>query len=216
MTDPNLVSYYSRRAPEYERIYHKPERQEDLRTLEALFVRMLADRDLLELGCGTGYWTERLAPWTRSILAMDASEEMLELARRKRYPEGRVRFQAGNAYRAEALPGAFSAVFAGFFWSHVPRQELASFLARLHARLGPGGRVVFTDNRFVEGSNAPIAARDAHGNTYQDRRLADGSVHRVLKNFPDEGELKVAVAAAAATLRLTELTYYWCLAYDLR
>jgi len=48
---------------------------------------------------------------------------------------------------------------------------------------------VFFDNRYVEGSSTPISRRDAQGNTYQARKLDNGSAHEVLKNFPTEREL---------------------------
>ena len=58
----DLVSYYSRRAAEYERIYRRPERQTDLSTLRQMLSDELRGRDILEIACGTGYWTEWLAP----------------------------------------------------------------------------------------------------------------------------------------------------------
>ena len=33
--ESSMVSYYAERAAEYERIYHKPERQEDLQKLRS-------------------------------------------------------------------------------------------------------------------------------------------------------------------------------------
>jgi hypothetical protein len=46
-------------------------------------------------------------------------------------------------------------------------------------RICPGGLIVAIDNRYVPGSRTPIARTDAQGNTYQLRRLADGSRHEV-------------------------------------
>ena len=46
------------------------------------------------------------------------------------------------------------------------------------------------DNLFVAGSSTPISERDDDGNTYQTRKLRDGTTHRVLKNFPTESELR--------------------------
>src|SRR5687767_8959260 len=57
-----LATYYAKRASEYERIYDKPERQADLRALEARIRKMVAGRKVLELACGTGYWTDLIAP----------------------------------------------------------------------------------------------------------------------------------------------------------
>ncbi len=88
MKEPDLIDYYTRRALEYERIYHKPERQEDLGTLRLLVAEQLADREVLEIACGTGYWTEVIAPAARSVVATDASEAVMDVARHKTYPEG--------------------------------------------------------------------------------------------------------------------------------
>jgi demethylmenaquinone methyltransferase/2-methoxy-6-polyprenyl-1,4-benzoquinol methylase len=72
---------------------------------------------------------------------------------------------------------------------------------------------VLLDNRFVQGSSTPIAERDAEGNTYQLRRLEDGSTYRVLKNFPAEHELHQAVKGVASEVRYHEWQYFWALEY---
>ncbi len=46
------------------------------------------------------------------------------------------------------------------------------------------------DNKYVTGSSTPISRTDAHGNTYQNRPLKDGSTHEVLKNFPSHLQLQ--------------------------
>ena len=65
------------------------------------------------------------------------------------------------------------------------------------------------DNRYVEGSSTPVTEHDADGNGYQARRLADGSTHRVLKNFPTEGELRSLVAGLGEHAAFTSWDYYW-------
>src|SRR5690348_4847252 len=80
----DLVTYYSKRAAEYESIYSKPERQADLRQLQELLRTDLAARDVLEIACGTGYWTERIALVADSITALDISDSVLEVARSKK------------------------------------------------------------------------------------------------------------------------------------
>ena len=210
---PGLLAYYRRRALEYERIYAKPERQADLAIMRGWIRGELAGHDVLELACGTGYWTQIIASAARSVLAVDLAEEPLEIARAKDYPFGKVRFGEADAYRLEGVPGRFSAGLACFWWSHVPKSRLAEFLDGWHARLGAGARVVCLDNRYVEGSSTPVSRRDEEGNTYQLRRLDDGSVHEVLKNFPDGRELRKVLGDRGADVRLTELPHYWCLSY---
>lgn len=214
--DDSLRSYYAARAREYERIYAKPERQSDLRRLEGLLPPLFTGRRVLEVACGTGYWTRFLAGEARSVDAVDASSETLAVAAEMPLPAGRVRFRVADAYALPDELGMFDAAFAGFWWSHVPKRERARFLGALHRRLLPGARVVLLDNLLVEGSSTPIAHRDADGNTYQLRRLDDGSEHTVLKNFPAEDELRADIAAFSRGMRYTALQYYWLFSYETR
>jgi SAM-dependent methyltransferase len=213
--DATLVDYYGRRAAEYEAIYAKPERQADLGRVRAWLREELAGNRILEIACGTGYWTAWLAPVAAAIVATDASSDVLAIARAKTYPPGRVRFEQADAYALASVPGRFTAAFAGFWYSHVPRERRAAFLANVHARLGSAGRVVLLDNRYVEGSSTPIAHRDAAGNTFQRRRLADGGVYEVLKNFPARAELEAVLQPSARGLSVVELEYYWGASYTI-
>jgi len=72
---------------------------------------------------------------------------------------------------------------------------------------------VFIDNAYVEGSSTAISRTDEHGDTYQMRRLDDGSQYEVLKNFPTESELRASVAGTATGVRVEFLRYYWILSY---
>ena len=128
------------------------------------------------------------------------------------YGLGRVTFARADAYDPGHLPGGFTGGFAGFWWSHVPKARLAAFLDAFHARLAPGARVCFVDNRYVAGSSTPVAFTDAGGDTYQHRRLRDGSTHTVLKNFPSDDELREAVRGRA-DVAVADFEYYWCLTY---
>jgi demethylmenaquinone methyltransferase/2-methoxy-6-polyprenyl-1,4-benzoquinol methylase len=69
------------------------------------------------------------------------------------------------------------------------------------------------DNLYVPGNSTPIAQRDAQGNTYQLRPLADGTQNRVLKNFPTEAELRSHIAPQARTFDYRALEYYWLVEY---
>ena len=214
--DGSLVDYYRRRAAHYEAIYGRPERQEDLAALRGIFSGAFEDAAVLEVAAGTGYWTAVIAQSARSVLATDLAEEPLGIAQAKSYPRGNVAFQLADAYSLPESLGRFGAAFAGFWWSHVPRQRIDEFLASLHARLDPGARVVMLDNVYVEGSSTPMAGADREGNTYQMRRLHDGSRVRVLKNFTTEEELRERLAPHAARFSYRALRYYWVVEYRLK
>ena len=207
-----LRDYYAARAPEYDLVYKKPERQQDLRAIERWLPSAFAGRATLEVACGTGYWTQILASATSELVAVDASVEVLHMARARVRSPG-VSFVLGDAYRLPMASRRFEAAFAGFWFSHVPLARIQEFLGSLHRALMPGAKVVLLDNRFVAGSSTPIAEQDGEGNSYQLRRLENGSVHRVLKNFPTELELRQAVAGSAGEIRFHAWQYFWALEY---
>jgi len=231
-----MIDYYSRRVREYEDIYAKPERQADLERLRRLIPQKLAGHVVLEVACGTGYWTQLISKTARSILATDLSDEMLQAAGRKSYGPATVRFAKADAFTLAGIDGLRApspialvplwppagsvalgtAAFAGFFWSHVPLGRISAFLAALHSKLPAGARVVLADNNFVAGSNTPIARIDEEGNNYQTRILQDGSTFEVIKNFPSEVSLRQALSDFADDLDYLGLDYYWCVTYRVR
>jgi demethylmenaquinone methyltransferase/2-methoxy-6-polyprenyl-1,4-benzoquinol methylase len=208
---PELVEYYRRRAAEYEAIYAKPERQADLAVLRRAIPAMLRGARVLEIACGTGYWTQLVAGVAAEVVATDLAEEPMRIAQSKSYKKPPT-FSFADAYVLPDFLGRFDGALAVFWWSHIPRQRIGEFLASLHARLEPGARVVLMDNRFVEGSSTAISEIDAQGNTYQLRRLGDGSQLRVLKNFPSEAELR---SHLPSSLNVQTLEYYWLADYRL-
>jgi demethylmenaquinone methyltransferase/2-methoxy-6-polyprenyl-1,4-benzoquinol methylase len=205
-----LEKYYARRAAEYEKIFDKPERQADLARMSVDIPGLFVDQRVLEIACGTGYWTPLIAEQAESVLATDYNEEPLAIAKSKTYRKRNVSFARADAYALPDWNNKFSACYAGFWWSHIPLGRIAAFLKGLGKALEPGARVAFMDNRYVEGSSTPISRKDAEGNTYQTRRLADGSSHEVLKNFPTRQELR---ARLGKELRYVEYEYYWVASY---
>ncbi len=212
----DMLDYYRRRAAYYERVYHKPERQDDLRRMEAQLPAFFAGRRVLEVACGTGWWTPHAARDASRWLATDLNPETMEVARRKALPAC-VELRTTDAYTlAEVGDETFDAAFTGCWWSHVSLQALPGWLALLHARLEPGARVLMLDNSFEQTSSTPLSRRDEAGNTYQNRTLDDGSVHEVLKNFPSPEQAISLLGPRAIDAQWTALTHYWMLSYTLR
>jgi len=208
-----MLDYYRRRATYYERVYQKPERQTELRAMEAWLPAVFKGRRVLEVACGTGWWTPFGARDAASWLATDLNPETMEVARAKAMP-AQVRFETVDAYSlAELGAQTFDGAFAGCWWSHVPLARLAGWLATLHARLEPGARVVMLDNSFMQTSSTPLSRRDDEGNTYQNRTLDDGSVHEVLKNFPTRDQAVAMLGARARDPQWVSYEHYWVLSY---
>lgn len=211
--DRDLAGYYARRAEEYDRIYELPERQADLAAMREWLADEVRGLDVVEIACGTGYWTAVAATSASTVLATDVNAEVLELARHRLSARGNVRLAVDDLW-AEPTHSERGAVgVAGFFWSHVARRRLPTFLRSFHARLLPGATAILFDNRFVPGSSTPRFRTDRHGDSWQHRELADGSEHDVIKNFPDEAEIRASLAGTAVDVRYTAWTYYWSVAY---
>jgi ubiquinone/menaquinone biosynthesis C-methylase UbiE len=211
-----MREYYAKRAREYEGIYDKPERQDELAWLRERIPEIYRDRTVLEVACGTGYWTQYIARAARHVHACDINESVLEIAREKPIPAGRATFFKADAITLQGVPADCDAAFAGFWWSHVKKSELALFVKELSLRLKPGAVVAILDNSYAEGSSTPISRRDNEGNTYQIRTLASGEKHEVLKNFPSALELTEAVRPVAREAHLESLAYYWLLVFTLK
>ena len=212
----DMKAYYARRASEYERIYGKPERQKDLERLRNMVPGAFAGHEVLEIACGTGYWTQYIARTARRIVATDYNPEVLDVARQKDYAGCQVIFQQSDAYQPAVTPDheqPFSAGFHGFWWSHVRRENLHAFIEAFHARLETGAVVVMMDNKYVDGSSTPVSREDENGNTFQMRSLDNGTKYEVLKNFQDETELREALGDRVEEIEYMSLEYYWFLKY---
>ena len=213
-----LRDYYDRRAREYEAIYRRddPVRQGEQTAIAEAMRVALAGRRVLELACGTGYWTARLADVARSVVGVDASPRMLSVACAKGPPHESVAFLLGDAYRLPFVAGAFDGALANFWLSHVPRARTSAFLADLHAHLAPGAVVAMADNVYVPGVGGELVTRPGTHDTFKRRRLADGSAHEVLKNYYDADQLQRLLAPLADGLHIHVGRCFWWVTYRVR
>lgn len=208
----DIVSYYRDRTREYEKIYHKPERQEDLKQATDILQQIFKNKDIFEIACGTGYWTERIAKTAKTILATDINDTVIEVAKSKTYSPAQVAFQTADIFNLRH-DIKYESLFGGFIWSHIKVEQLSNFLDQLHKLILKGGTAVFVDNNYVEGSNLPITGTDDMGNTFQTRQLENGSTYKVLKNFPTEKFIRQILKDKAADIDIRKLEYYWILIY---
>jgi demethylmenaquinone methyltransferase/2-methoxy-6-polyprenyl-1,4-benzoquinol methylase len=201
--------YYAHRAPEFEEVYRRPECQDDLRHLRQLLRQRVAGQHVLEVACGTGYWTRAMAHSATTVTATDINEAMLAVARRKHYGPAQVLFRVADAWRLDHIPGPFTAGAALFWWSHVPRSRLGAFLDAFHGVLQPGARVILADHLPNDHRRASLSRRDPEGNTYQRRALHTGETFEIIKNYPDEAELRATLARRAEAVTYTALKCVW-------
>ena len=190
--DPNetLKKYYACRAGEYEDIYHRenPQRQMELSEIQSRIKVAFRGANVLEVACGTGYWTQFVSETAESIAATDFNEEVLEIARRKQY-SCPVSIEKADAYHLPFPPKTFSGGIANFWFSHIPKNLIGHFLEVFHRTLKPGSIVFIADNMNVGGIGGTLITKPGDENTYKLRTLKDGTQHEVLKNYFTAKEL---------------------------
>jgi trans-aconitate methyltransferase len=149
--------------------------------------------DCVELGAGTGYWTERLLDRVQQLWALDASPEMLETARaRVGARAAEVRFELVDLWRWQPTRVWDSAV-AFFFLEHVPDEVLPGLLAMLQGALRPGA-VFFVAEGAAHHPEPQIETRSIDGRTFE-----------VVERRRKPQEFEEALATAGFSIRAMEV-----------
>jgi ubiquinone/menaquinone biosynthesis C-methylase UbiE len=101
---------------------------------------------VLEIGCGTGSLTLRLADAlpAASIAGLDPDPDVLARARAKD-ASGRIDWRDGNATRLPMPDGLFDRVVASLVLHHLTTAEKNAALLEAHRVLRPGGRLHIAD-----------------------------------------------------------------------
>jgi len=109
---------------------------EDTRALDPLMARLADDAPVLDLGCGTGVPIARALAERFGVTGVDLSAGQLALARRQVPGATFIQADMANVSFDEA---SFDAVVSFYAIFHLPREEHAPLLARIHRWLKPGG-----------------------------------------------------------------------------
>lgn len=99
----------------------------------------------VEIGCGTGLFTEMFARTGADLVAIDISGALLERAKTRDLPPDRVRFVEGPLEDAP-LEGPFDAVIGSSVLHHL---DLPVALSRIHSLLKPGGRLCLAEPNML-------------------------------------------------------------------
>jgi SAM-dependent methyltransferase len=215
MITEQSAQFYAKSASNHDRVYDKPERQHDLAEMRAHVAEALRGHVVLELACGTGYWTDIIAASADSVVATDINPEMIALAKLRGLPAGKVQLRVADATSLPDDLGSFTAVFIGFWWSHVKREQQEKFLAHLRSKVGDIV-LVLLDDAYVEGSSETVARTDLEGNTYHIRVAPDGDRYEIPKTYPSDSALRKKLASSVREIKIVRLEYYWMLTCRLK
>jgi len=163
-------AYYEARAPEYDDWWlgrglfaarERPGWPEEVGEIERVLARLEPARTL-DVACGTGFLTRNLRGL---VVGLDQSPSMVALAQR-RLPGGVA--LVGDALEMPFADGAFERVLAGHFYGHLLGEQRERFLAE--------ARRVGRELVVVDSAGEPREE-------WQERRLNDGTRHRVYKRW---------------------------------
>lgn len=132
--DPETLAVYEAQADAYARRFARTEPDP---TLEAFLDALPPGGAVLDLGCGPGAASARMADRGFAVTALDAAAEMVALA--ARHPGVSARVATFDDLDAV---GAHDGVWAAFSLLHAPRAALPGHLAAIHRALRPGGRLM--------------------------------------------------------------------------
>jgi SAM-dependent methyltransferase len=183
------LRYYRARAPEYDewalregRFDRGPRERARwfaaMAQLERALDRFHPSGHVLELACGTGQWTERLARYADRLTAVDAAEEVLELNRRR--VGDRVRYVHADMFSWTPRE-TYDVVFFSFWLSHVPPERFGQFWSLVRSALAPGGRVFLIDNLASPEAAALDPEHPGPDAGSVVRHLSDGRAYRIWK-----------------------------------
>ncbi len=206
-----IASFYDQRAG-----YAEPMDsglREMRRKIKIRHQRYLKGHAVLEIACGTGFWTKAIAKTARSVLATDGSKKMISIAKQNLIKYKNVDIKRSDAYSLNSIGGPFTAVYAHWWWSHMPKSKIRSFLLNLHEKLVPGAFVFFGDHlpHYTNRKTRIIYNKD--GDRIEVRKLENRRKYYVIKNFPTQSEIKQYLAGIAKDIKFKKYRGSWELRY---
>jgi demethylmenaquinone methyltransferase/2-methoxy-6-polyprenyl-1,4-benzoquinol methylase len=218
MTDDIIqqqITYYSARAEEYDEWFYRTgryDRGEEINqrwfseagVVKSALYQINAVENILELACGTGIWTQELLNIGKQITALDASQQVIEINRRK-LGATNIEYRLVDLFSWQ--PDAeYDLVFFSFWLSHVPPTLVDSFLAKVYKSVRVGGQVFILDSRFEPTSTAKNHILENDGDIYITRKLNNEQEFKIVKIFyqPEELRDKLTQVGFHAEVKVTD------------
>jgi ubiquinone/menaquinone biosynthesis C-methylase UbiE len=178
------MTYYRQMAQEYDEVTGQTEDlQRAFARARELLQQLAPLEQMLELACGTGIWTLALLPLGQELTAIDASPEMLALARQK-VGNASVQFQQADLFQWQPRR-QYDLVFFANWLSHVPPQRLDAFLGTVARAVRPGGSLAMMDQYAPMPEDREISVQTEEGAIYANRSLLNGQTYLIVKAFYD-------------------------------
>jgi demethylmenaquinone methyltransferase/2-methoxy-6-polyprenyl-1,4-benzoquinol methylase len=215
------IDYYRARAGEYDQWWFREGRYDrgqafnaqwhtETAAVEHALDAWLADRAprrVLELACGTGLFTRRIAPCVAQLTAVDASAEVMAI-NRARVAGSNVEYVQADLF-AWRPTERYDAVFFSFWLSHVPDARFDAFWATVRSAVREDGAVFLIDSAFDPSSTARDHVLPDRDTGVVMRKLNDGREFRIVKVFWEPAALTSRLGGLDWTASLARTPRYF-------
>lgn len=142
MEKSNKEIYWSRFSSEYEEKQRYVTGQKVISATKEELLKVQKLGSVLELGCGTGLYTETLQKVAKNVLATDLSDQMIEAAAQKRGSLENITFMKADALNLQFDQDHFDTVFMANFIHIVG--DPGRVITESWRVLRKGGRIIIT------------------------------------------------------------------------
>lgn len=115
------------------------------RRIKMLTSHISSETEVLEIGCGGGYFTQEIVKSKAHVVAIDISPDLLEVALKK-VRDSNVLFKVGNAYDLSFQDNTFDTIVGSSILHHL---DIDKALVEFYRVLKPGGTILFTEPNML-------------------------------------------------------------------
>src|SRR5436853_295282 len=129
---------------DFDRIAIVTEHRDALNPYQNLLLRHLPVKceSALEIGCGTGVFTRRLAASAKRVIGLDLSPQMIRLARERSIDYPNIEYLLGDLLQLALPSESFGCVVSIATLHHLPTEQA---LKRMKSLVAPGGCLLIHD-----------------------------------------------------------------------
>ncbi len=163
MNDPDAIALWNANAEDWHvQVGHEGDLNRRINSDPVLwsFLGDISGLTVLDAGCGTGYLSRKLAERGARVVAVDAAERMIDIARRESPAELDISYRVASCVDLEGVAdGSIDRVVSNYVLMDI--SDLDGAVAAFHRVLRPGGVVVavFSHPCF------PLSAMDETGSS---------------------------------------------------